>query len=118
MKSFSERNPVVIGAIGVALITGIVVVATQYTKLPFLTGGKQYSAYFAEASGLLSGAGVQVAGFEVGEVSSIKLDGSQVLVTFDIDQHIRLGDRTEAAIKTKACWASKVLEITPRGEGR
>jgi phospholipid/cholesterol/gamma-HCH transport system substrate-binding protein len=116
MKSFSERNPVVIGAIGVALITGIVVLATQYTKLPFLTGGKQYSAYFAEASGLRSGAGVQVAGFEVGEVSSIKLDGSAVLVTFDIDQHIRLGDRTEAAIKTKSLLGSKVLEITPRGQ--
>jgi phospholipid/cholesterol/gamma-HCH transport system substrate-binding protein len=116
MKSFSERNPVVIGAIGVALVVGLVVVATQYTKLRFLTGGKQYSAHFAEASGLLSGAGVQVAGFEVGEVSSIKLDGSQVLVTFDIDEHIRLGDRTEAAIKTKSLLGSKVLEITPRGQ--
>jgi phospholipid/cholesterol/gamma-HCH transport system substrate-binding protein len=116
MKSFSERNPVVIGAIGVGLITGIVVVATQYTKLPFLTGGKEYSAYFAEASGLLNGAGVQVAGLEVGEVSSIKLDGSAVLVTFEIDQHIRLGDRTEAAIKTKSLLGSKVLEITPRGQ--
>jgi phospholipid/cholesterol/gamma-HCH transport system substrate-binding protein len=116
MKSFSERNPVVIGAIGVGLVVGLVVVATQYNKLPFLKGGKEYSAYFAEASGLLSGAGVQVAGFEVGEVSSIKLDGSQVLVTFDIDEHIRLGDRTEAAIKTKSLLGSKVLEITPRGQ--
>jgi phospholipid/cholesterol/gamma-HCH transport system substrate-binding protein len=116
MKSFSERNPVVLGAIGVGLITGIVVVATQYNKLPFLTGGKEYSAYFAEASGLLNGAGVQVAGLEVGEVSSIKLDGSAVLVTFEIDQHIRLGDRTEAAIKTKSLLGSKVLEITPRGQ--
>jgi len=118
MRSFSERNPVVIGAVGVGLVVGLVAFALGYKTLPFFGPGKQYSAYFAEASGLRSGAGVQVAGFEVGEVSSIKLDGPQVLVTFDIDENIRLGDRTEAAIKTKSLLGSKVLEVTPRGEGQ
>ena len=30
---------------------------------------------------------------------------------------IRLGDRTEAAIKTKSLLGAKILEITPRGDG-
>jgi len=118
MRSFSERNPVVIGAVGVGLVAGLLALAFGFQNLPFLKGGSQYSAYFTEASGLLDGAGVQVAGLQVGDVSSIELDGPRVRVTFDIDQNIRLGDRTEAAIKTKSLLGSKVLEITPRGQGR
>jgi phospholipid/cholesterol/gamma-HCH transport system substrate-binding protein len=117
MISFSERNPIVLGAIGVGAAVAIVAVALNYDKLPFFKPGKEYSAYLAEASGLLSGAGVQVAGLQVGEVSSIALDGPRVLIKFDVDKDIRLGDRTEAAVKTKTLLGSKILEITPRGDG-
>ena len=37
MKSFSERNPFVIGAVGLLLTSGIVVGSLNYDKLPFLT---------------------------------------------------------------------------------
>ena len=60
MKPFSERNLFVIGAIGLALTAVIIVVALQYDKIPFLSQKKSYSAYFAEAGGLTTGAGVQV----------------------------------------------------------
>jgi phospholipid/cholesterol/gamma-HCH transport system substrate-binding protein len=117
MKPFSERSPLLLGAIGVALVAGLVLLALQYKKLPFIDSGRQYSAYFAEAGGLRSGAAVQVAGFRVGEVSSIKVNGSQVLVTFDVDKSVHLGERTEAAVKTKSLLGAKILEITPRGDG-
>ena len=42
---------------------------------------------------------------------AIELDGPQVLVTFTVDEDIRLGDRTEAAIKTKGLLGTKVLEV-------
>jgi phospholipid/cholesterol/gamma-HCH transport system substrate-binding protein len=116
MKSFSERSPLVIGAVGVALTAGVVLIALQYDKLPFVDTAKQYSAYFAEAGGLRSGAAVQVSGFRVGQVSSIELDGPRVLVTFNVDKDIRIGDRTEAAIKTKSLLGAKILEVTPRGD--
>jgi phospholipid/cholesterol/gamma-HCH transport system substrate-binding protein len=60
---------------------------------------------------------VQVAGFRVGEVSSVKLDGQRVLVTFEVDKSIDLGDRTEAAVKTKSLLGAKILEVSPRGDG-
>ena len=75
MKSFSERSPFVIGAVGVALIAAMVWLPLNYTKLPGLQAGQSYSAYFTEASGLQSGAAVQVSGFQVGEISRIGLDG-------------------------------------------
>src|SRR5882757_8517327 len=117
MKSFAERNPIVIGAIGVALTAGVVLAALNYDKLPFFDQSQDYSAYFAEAGGLTPGAAVQVSGFKVGKVASVTLDGPRVLVKFDMDKHLRLGDRTEAAIKTKSLLGSKIMEITPRGDG-
>jgi phospholipid/cholesterol/gamma-HCH transport system substrate-binding protein len=118
MKPFSERNLFVIGAIGLALTAVIIVGALQYDKIPFLNQNKSYSAYFAEAGGLTTGAGVQVSGFQVGQVSSIELDGPRVLVKFTIAKNIRLGDRTEAAIKTKGLLGTKMLEVNSRGDGR
>lgn len=117
MKHFSERNPLVVGAIGVVAVTGAVVISLSYTKLPFVKSGRQYCAYFAEAGGLRPGTGVQVSGFKAGRVNSIALSGPRVLVKFEVDKQIRLGDRTEAAIKTKSLLGAKILEITTRGEG-
>ena len=118
MKPFSERNPFVIGAIGLGLTAGIVLLALNYDKIPFLNQKNDYSAHFAEAGGLTTGAGVQVSGFGVGEVTSIELDGPRVLVKFNVDKNIRLGDRTEAAIKTKGLLGTKILEVASRGDGR
>ena len=107
MKPFSERNLFVIGAIGLALTAAIVVGALQYDKIPFLNQSKSYSAYFAEAGGLTTGAAVQVSGFELGNVSSIELDGPRVLVKFTVAKNIRLGDRTEARSRRRVCWARR-----------
>jgi phospholipid/cholesterol/gamma-HCH transport system substrate-binding protein len=117
MKPFAERNRVIVGMLGVAVTAGVVVAALQYDKLPFLNSTTQHSAYFAEAGGLRTGAAVQVSGYRVGDVASIELDGPRVLVTFKVDKKVRLGDRSEAAIKTKTVLGAKFLSITSRGEG-
>ena len=118
MKTFAERNPIVVGLLGVAVTLGVVLAALNYGKLPFVNSSREYSAYFAEAGGLLTGAAVQVSGFKAGEVTGIELDGPRVRVTFSVDKDIRLGDRTEAAIKTRSILGAKILELTPRGDGR
>jgi phospholipid/cholesterol/gamma-HCH transport system substrate-binding protein len=117
MRSFSERNPVIIGAVGISLVVGIGAIALEYNKLPFIDTSKHYAAYFAEAGGLKSGAAVQVAGLRVGQVSNIDLAGTRVLVTFDVDESVHVGERTEAAIRTKSLLGAKVLDVTPRGDG-
>ena len=118
MKPFSERNPLRIGAIGIGVIVALMLLSLNYDKLPFFNKGTTYAAYFAEAGGLMSGNIVQVSGFRVGQVSSVELDGPRVLVKFDVADNIRLGDRTEAAIKLKTLLGTKILEVTPRGEGK
>jgi phospholipid/cholesterol/gamma-HCH transport system substrate-binding protein len=116
MKPFSDR-PVVLGVIGAVLLAAVVIGALEFKNVLSFSQGKSYSAYFADAGGLKTGAAVQVAGFKVGEVSSIKLVDSHALVTFDVADDIRVGESSEAAIKTKALLGSKVLEVTPRGDG-
>ena len=61
---------------------------------------------------------MQVSGYRVGQVSSVELDGPRVLVKFNVANDIRLGDRTEAAIKLKTLLGTKILEVTPRGDGQ
>jgi phospholipid/cholesterol/gamma-HCH transport system substrate-binding protein len=117
MKTFAERSPFVIGAVGIGLTAITIVAALNYDKLPFVDQTTEYSAYFAEAGGLIPQAPVQVSGYRVGQVDSVELDGPRVLVKFQVDDAIHLGDRTEAAIKTKSLLGAKILEITPRGDG-
>ncbi|HJR30824.1 MAG TPA: MCE family protein, partial [Pseudomonas sp.] len=91
--------------------------ALNYDKLPLINNTKEYSAYFAEAGGLIPGAAVQVSGLRVGQVESLDLDGPRVLVKFNIDTSVQVGDRSEAAIKTRTVLGAKILALTPRGNG-
>lgn len=118
MKSFAERNLLVTGTVGIVAVTGLVLAALQYRQLPFFSQGRTVAAYFADVGGLRTDNTVEVSGYPVGKVSSIELDGPGVLVTFNVDSPVRLGDRTEVAIKTKGLLGSKFLDVTPRGEGQ
>jgi phospholipid/cholesterol/gamma-HCH transport system substrate-binding protein len=118
MKSFAERNPFIVGAVGAALTVGVGVAALNYKSLPLVNQQAEYSAHLADASGLTSGEAVDVSGLEVGQVESLSLDGPQVLVKFNLNRHIFIGDRSEVAIKTKSVLGAKFLEVTPRGDRR
>jgi phospholipid/cholesterol/gamma-HCH transport system substrate-binding protein len=118
MKLFSERNPMIIGAIGLTTVAVFVLAALEWQKLPFLNQGRTVSAYFADAGGLRTGNGVEVSGFPVGKVSSIELDEPGVLVKFKVGNGIHLGNLTEVAIKTKGLLGSKILDVIPRGDGQ
>lgn len=118
MKPFSERNPVLIGVVGLTAAAAITVGAYNYNNLPGLSSDTTYSAYFEELGGLTADAPVQVSGSAAGQVQSITLQPQGVLVTFKVADDIRLGERTEAAIKTISVLGNKVLDISSRGEGR
>lgn len=117
MKSFSERNPVIIAALGLVVI-GTVLAATYYSdELPIIGGGTTYSADFSEAAGLKSGNEVRIAGVKVGAVRSVRLEGTHVLIKFKV-KHAWIGDQSTAAIKIKTLLGQKYLAIDPQGSGR
>lgn len=117
MKPFAERSHFALGAIGITAVVLVATVALLFQKIPFVSGTTTYSGYFEDASGLHTGAPVDISGFPAGRVASIDLDGPRVLVKFSIDDDVHLGERTEAAIKTKGILGSKMLEVMPKGSG-
>ncbi|BBX00491.1 mammalian cell entry protein [Mycolicibacterium moriokaense] len=117
-KPLAERNRLAVGIVGILVVVLAVIAAFSYDRIPFIKGTTDYSAYFAEAGGIKPGSDVRVSGMSVGRVSSVKLEGTKVLVDFTVRNGVELGDRTEAAIKTETVLGNKMLEITPRGDGR
>ncbi|BBX42856.1 MCE family protein [Mycobacterium simiae] len=113
-----RRSPFLLGVMGTVILTCVTIVAFQYDRLPFVKNTDDYAAYFSEAGGIKTGNTVRVSGMGVGRVSQIRLEGNKVRVDFTVRQGIELGDRTEAAIKTETILGAKMLELTPRGEGK
>jgi phospholipid/cholesterol/gamma-HCH transport system substrate-binding protein len=119
MKPFRERNPVPIGIAGILAIALILLGSFNLNKLPLPFFGKRttYSAAFENAAGIARENEVRVAGVRVGSVTAVKLDveNKQVLVTFQVDEGVDVGDQSRAAIKLKTLLGTKYLELTPEG---
>ncbi|WP_300682078.1 MCE family protein [Nocardioides sp.] len=115
-RSFAERNRVLIAIVGLCIMAVAFYGAMNMSSLPVLGAGPEHEAIFAEAGGLKAGNEVRVAGVRVGEVTSVKLDGKAVRVTFQA-KGVHLTDATTAAIKVKTMLGQKYVAIDPLGSG-
>ncbi|EON25345.1 virulence factor Mce family protein [Nocardioides sp. CF8] len=118
MIPFRERNPVVIGAISLAMIAASLVVAFRAGDLPVIGGGDTYYAAFSESGGLKVNDEVRIAGVRVGKVDAVELDGDQVKVSFKVDSDESFGPSTNAAIKVKTLLGAMFLALEPAGSGQ
>jgi len=121
VKPFRERNPVAVGAVGLAVLAALVVGAFQLDQIAGLTA-RSYQAAFSDASGLVPGNEVRVAGVRVGKVTAVELSPGvppHVRVTFRLDDDgVRLGEETGATIRIKTVLGQKYLALSPAGPGR
>ncbi|MXG90253.1 MCE family protein [Nocardioides flavescens] len=118
MKPFRERNPVIIGAISIALLLALLVGAFRAQDLPLIGGGDTYTAAFREAGGLEADDPVRIAGVRVGKVESVALDGDQVKVTFRIEDKADFGKDTGASIRINTLLGAMYLALEPAGSGQ
>jgi phospholipid/cholesterol/gamma-HCH transport system substrate-binding protein len=78
-----------------------------------------YHAVFADASNLVAGDEVRVAGIRVGTVDDLSItDGNRVLVTFSAQRTVDLTAGTHAAVKYKNLVGDRYLELTAGGGPR
>lgn len=117
-KPFRERNPVVVGAISLAVVALLVLAAFRAQDLPVIGGGDTYYAAFAESGGLKANDEVRIAGVRVGKVEKVALDGDHVKVTFRIESGSGFGEDTRAEIKVKTLLGAMYLGLVPAGEGQ
>lgn len=118
LKPFRDRNPVVVGAVGLTTLALLTVAAFNADSLPVIGGGETYSAAFSEAGGLKPGDEVRIAGVKVGKVEDVDLDGDHVKVTFKIKDDPDFGTETGASIRVKTILGAKYLALHPKGPGR
>ncbi|GAA4683629.1 MCE family protein [Nocardioides nanhaiensis] len=118
MKPFRERNPVIIGAISLAVLTGLLLAAFRAQDLPLIGGGDTYYASFTEAGGLEVNDEVRIAGVRVGKVDSIELDDGKVKVGFKVESDSGFGEQTAASIRVKTLLGQMFVSLEPEGEGQ
>lgn len=105
------------GLILIALLAFAMVAAFNLQKFPWVRGAS-YHAEFADASGIHPGARVEIAGTRVGRVNTVRIDGTKVVVDFDVKGGHRLGKDTTASINVLNLLGEKFLDIRPHGSGR
>lgn len=118
IKPLHERDQSVVAIVGTIVIALVVLLAMNLGKLPFLHPETGYSANFASADGIKSGADVRVAGISVGSVSSVKVAGDHVHVKFHVKRGLRLGDESRASIEIATVLGQEFLQISSSGTGR
>jgi phospholipid/cholesterol/gamma-HCH transport system substrate-binding protein len=118
MIPFRERNPVVVGAISIAVLIALLMAAFRAQDLPVIGGGDTYYAAFSEAGGLKVNDEVRIAGVRVGKVESIELAGDHVRVKFRVESDAEFGAQTAAAIKVKTLLGAMFISLQPAGEGQ
>ena len=115
---FRERNPVIVGAISLAVIFIMILAAFRAEDLPLIGGGDTYYAAFKESGGLKANDEVRVAGVRVGKVRTVDLDGDHVRVEFNVERGVDFGSTTAAGIRVKTLLGAMYLALEPAGSGQ
>jgi len=103
-----------LGAIALGALVVMLLVAVGVNRIG--PGEHSYEFEFAQAAGLRVGDRVTVAGVQVGAVTGQVLAGDHVLVTARIDDSVRVGAETSAAIKLTTLLGARYLELHPAGD--
>ena len=109
-------------AVGVFVLLGILALgwlSVRLGKVDFF-GGESYTvtADFPTTAGLKIGSSIEIAGVEVGRVTSIRLADYQARVVMSIRNGIKLTEDSIASIKTRGLIGEKFLQISPGGSER
>lgn len=96
------------------------VVTTLATALLVVTIGNitfspknEYRAEFVDATGVVSGDDVRIAGVKVGTVKGVEIvDRSRALVTFTVEEDVRLNESTNATIRFRNLVGQRYISLT------
>jgi phospholipid/cholesterol/gamma-HCH transport system substrate-binding protein len=74
---------------------------------------KEYKAVFSDATGVVKGDDVRVAGVKVGSVKGIEIvDRTRALVTFEVDETRQITDGTNATIRYRNLVGQRYIALT------
>jgi phospholipid/cholesterol/gamma-HCH transport system substrate-binding protein len=104
-------------AVGVFILLGIFSLAYISIKLGKLQviGGAGYTVYaeFSNVGGVSVGSSIEIAGVQVGRVTSVRLKDYEALVGMSIEKGVKLQDDSIASVRTKGLIGEKFIMISP-----
>jgi phospholipid/cholesterol/gamma-HCH transport system substrate-binding protein len=110
------RLELVVGVFVLFGIAALTYLAVKLGKLEII-GGNQYEiqAEFDSVAGLKTGATVEIAGVQVGQVTKIRLSGDRALVSFALAPGVKLYGDAIASVKTRGLIGDKYVSLSPGG---
>ncbi len=103
--------------VGIFVLVGLACLAylaINLGKMEVYGRGYQLFANFDNASGLKNGAAVEVAGVEVGRVTSIQLTSQyQARIGMKLNEELKIHDDAIASIRTKGIIGDKFIKLAP-----
>lgn len=113
----SDAKKTQVGLIVMALMAVGLAAAFNLQKFPGFRG-TTYHAEFTDASGLHVGGRVEIAGVKVGRVSAIRIDGTKIVVDFEVKGNHRLGTSSTASINVLNLLGEKYIDVVSHGSDR
>ncbi|MGH8982039.1 MAG: MCE family protein [Acidimicrobiales bacterium] len=102
----------------VACIVLLVVLAARVGNLSLFTSRHTVYAQLADVTGLTTGTPVDVAGVEVGQVSSIAVQRGHALVGLSVDNDVAVHSATDVGLRWKNVIGQKDVYLYPSRRGR
>ena len=117
MKNFKVET-----AVGLFMLLGIACMVWLSLKLGNVDiGGRKrmpVTAVFTSVQGLKVGAGVEIAGVEIGKIKSIEIRDYMGLVLMEVRRDIPLQEDAIASIRTRGLIGDKYIDISPGASDR
>lgn len=111
--SMRDRNPVVVGAVGLLAVAAAVAGAFAFGTVGGFEDRYRLTAVFARTGGLEPNADVRVAGVSIGSVEQVEpdFDRGLISVTFSVDADVDLGEETTAEIAAATLLGGLYLRL-------
>ncbi len=112
MKSFTERNPKIIGAIAV-VVAAAIVLGVLFLNRSVFTPSYTVKARLTNAAGIGKGTEVSMAGINIGSVSAVHVDGGAVIADLAIHHGVVIPQETSAAVEVQTVLGVLDVALTP-----
>ena len=92
------------------LATGMLVVVIGNISF---TGEKEYKAEFVDATGVVKGDDIRIAGVRVGSVSDVEIvDRTRALITFTVEEDTPISEATQASIRYRNLVGQRYISLS------
>jgi phospholipid/cholesterol/gamma-HCH transport system substrate-binding protein len=113
-KTASDAAKLLTFMLVTTIATGLLVVTIG--NITF-SSGREYKAEFVEATGVVKGDDVRIAGVKVGTVKDVEVvDRTRALVTFSVDDGATVTEATNADIRYRNLVGQRYISLSQQGE--